>query len=102
MTSWDNFSRAAIDYCRQDNIIRDLKRQLQRCTRACSPDYSIGDPGVGPCYCDVPAPDPKDMCDACRTRVTNKPAYMLALRGRSRAKRRMIKWFPKLGEAVSE
>jgi hypothetical protein len=40
VTSWDNFSRAAIDYCRQDNIIRGLKSQLRRCTEACAPDYS--------------------------------------------------------------
>ena len=102
MTAWDNFSLAAIDYCRQDNIIRGLKSQLRRCTEACAPDYSIGDPGVGPCYLDGRANDPKDMCDACRTRVTNKPAYTHALQLRASAKRRMLRWFPKLRGAVKE
>ena len=82
---------AAIEFCRQDAILRTLRAEAERCTQYDSGDMTIGDQGIPPCRFAEDEFNPEHACDACKKRHDSIPRYKLAQRRRGYAKKRMIR-----------
>jgi hypothetical protein len=91
----DRFVNAAMEFCRQDRIIRELKRALRRC------EYGKnGLPSTSTAPCEFE--DDSERCEPCQERYAQRPAYKAALGARSRAKARMVRWAAKIKEPHSD
>ena len=89
----DRFMDAAIEFCRQDGIIRDLRRDLKPCEDRSRGDWETGEPASGPCSL---LDEEEPRCGPCEERFQQGGTYRAALSNRRNAKARMVRWESKM------
>jgi hypothetical protein len=97
VSSTAKFLAASREFCFQHNLIRQMKKAAKACTEKDRVDPAFGDMGQGPCdICDPSA----SRCDECESRAAARPAYLAAMKRRSNAKRKMLRWERKIERAA--
>jgi hypothetical protein len=100
-TAAERLLRAALDFCEQDEILRNLRKALRPCEFWERPDYAVGDNGVPVCR-QVPEFDEGDWCEPCKQRKANEIDQKLARKSRRLAKQRMVRWARRAGATADQ
>ena len=81
---------AALEFYRHEEEIRRLRKLVRRCSEYEPHDHECGYAGNPECEDSDAALS--DYCDNWKARLANRPVYLAACKGRSAAKRKMLRW----------
>ncbi len=91
----NKFAQAAFEYCSTESAVRNIRKQMNRCSEK-EPASSDGVyPGNPPC--DMDKEDDR-LCEACLARRRMYPLKIQAMKDRGKAKQKLMRWFVRIAE----